>query len=150
MYENVSRSYQQANFLTATPIKLILMCYDGAISSLKLARESYVAKDYETKGRALQKALDIIHELNVSLDMKKGGEISANLRALYLYMTQALIEADVKRDLVIFDEMINKLEELESGWKEIAGSHSENIKPLPYGISSVANKPVMASRAWSA
>jgi flagellar protein FliS len=150
MYENVSKSYQQTNFLTATPIKLILMCYDGAISSLKLARESYAARDYEVKSRALQKTLDIIHELNVSLDMKKGGEISANLRALYLYMTQALIEADVKRDLIIFDEVINKLEDLESGWKEIAGNHSEDIKPLPYGISSVAGKPVMASRVWSA
>jgi flagellar protein FliS len=150
MYENASRSYQQANFLTATPIKLILMCYEGAISSLNLARESYAAKDYETKGRALQKALDIIHELNASLDMNKGGEISVNLRALYAYMIQTLIEADLKRDLVLFGNVINMLKELESEWKEISGGRSENVKPMPYRMSNVVEKSVMASRAWSA
>jgi flagellar protein FliS len=97
MYQQATRSYEQANYFTADPLRLVLMCYEGAISHLKLARESYLAKDYATKGRALLKAMDIIHELNASLDMQKGGEIAANLRSLYLFMTKALTEADLKR-----------------------------------------------------
>src|SRR3990172_12139466 len=128
MYHNATRSYVQANYLTANPMKLVLMCYEGAISNLKLAHDSYLNKEYEAKGRALQKALDIIHELNASLDMNKGGEIAANLRSLYMYMTKALMEADLKKDLAIFGKVIKMLEELEGEWKEVARTY---YRPLP-------------------
>lgn len=149
MYENVARSYQQANFLTANPAKLILMCYEGAISSLKIARDCYMAKEYEAKGRALQKALDIIHELNASLDMQKGGKIAVNLRALYTYMSQALIEADLKRNLVVFDHVIRMLTELESAWQEIASGNTGTVNPLSQEMPSTSKKSVAAGRAWS-
>ena len=138
------------SFFTANPLKLVLMCYEGAITSLKLARERYEAKDYETKGRALKKALDIIHELNASLDMNKGGEIAANLRALYGYMSQALTEADLKKDMGVFGEVIRMLEELEVEWKAISSGRSANVEPIPEGIPGVARQPVLAGRAWSA
>lgn len=150
MYENAAKSYQQASFFTANPAKLVLMCYEGAISSLKLARDSYIAKEYETKGKALQKTLDIIHELNASLDVRKGGEIAVNLRALYMYMTQALTEADLKKNLPVFDHVIQMLEELESAWQEISCGLSGNVNPAPRGVPKVAEKPVVLGRAWSA
>ena len=150
MYENATNSYQQASCLTATPMKLILMCYDGAISNLKLARDSYAAKEYEAKGRALRRALDIIHELNASLDMQKGGEIALNLRALYTYMIQALIKADLKRDLTIFGNVIHMLEELEGQWKEISSGRCASVAPRPVELSKAATPSVMAGRTWSA
>ena len=151
MYENATRSYEQASFFTANPLKLVLMCYEGAIASLKLARDSYAARDYETKGRSLKKALDIIHELNACLDMNKGGEIAANLRALYGYMSQALTEADLKKDLDVFGAVINMLEELEAEWKELYASRSRNATPIPAGIPGVVKQqPVLAGKAWSA
>lgn len=120
MYQNAAKTYQQANFLTANPMKLVLMCYEGAINNLKLARDSYLTEDYETKGKALKKTIDIIHELNASLDMKKGGEIAGNLRTLYNYITKILSEADLKKEIKIFDKVILMLEELESSWKTVA------------------------------
>ncbi|HAJ27393.1 MAG TPA: flagellar export chaperone FliS [Syntrophus sp. (in: bacteria)] len=151
MYEAVTRSYQEANFLSADPIKLVRMCYEGAISSLKLARESYIASDYEAKGRALLKAFDIIHELNVSLDMEKGGEVAKNLRALYLYMTQSLTDADLKRDMTVFDDVIRMLEELESAWQELALGKPVMASLSPALIPNETNNAAMVSRmAWSA
>ena len=153
MYQNVANTYQQANVLTANPLKLVLMCYDGAIGSLKLARDSYLAKDYEAKGRALQKAVDIIDELNATLDMKKGGEIAANLRSLYVFMTRTLIEADLKRDLKVFGEVIHMLEELESSWKQIAvpSERPGDVRPQPAGIPGRRGDGLAAlARAWSA
>ena len=41
MYQNVAYTYREANVLTANPLKLVIMCYDGAINSLKIAREAY-------------------------------------------------------------------------------------------------------------
>jgi flagellar secretion chaperone FliS len=152
MYQEVTKTYQEANFFTATPAKLVMMCYDGAIGSLKLAREFYIKKEYEAKTKALQKAIDIIYELNASLDVKKGGEIAGNLRSLYLYMIQRVTEADLKKDIRAFDEVIQMLEELESAWKAITVPADGNVeiqkettRPA-YGGS----RPAAMARVWSA
>jgi flagellar protein FliS len=126
------------------------MCYDGAISSLKMSRDAYIACDYEAKGKALAKTLDIIHELNNSLDMKRGGEVAKNLRALYLFMTQALTEADLKKNMKIFDDVIRMLEELESAWQEIAREVSRNVsRPTLPTMPNAAEKTVVGGRVWS-
>lgn len=136
MYQMAAKTYQQASFTTANPMRLVLMCYDGAIKSLKLAREQYIAKDYEGKAKALKKTLDIINEINISLDLEKGGEIARNLRSLYLYMTQTLTDADLKRDIGMFDEVIRMLEELESAWKEIARAGAVEAESALYALPS--------------
>ena len=153
MYKKVANTYQQASVFTANPTKLVIMCYEGAISSLKLARNAYTEKDYEIKGKALQKAIDIISELNASLDMSKGEEVAANLRALYLYITRTLIEADLKRDLDVFDGSICMLEELASAWKAIeapavrTGDGKQRSTGIPpYG----AARPATVAQAWNA
>ena len=154
MYQEATKTYQEANFFTATPIKLVMMCYDGAIGSLKLARESYVKKEYEAKAKALQKAVDIIHELNASLDVKKGGEIARNLRSLYLYMIQRVTEADLKKDIRAFDDVIQMLEELESAWKAITvpadGSVMLNPRETATRPAYGGARPVALARVWSA
>ncbi len=151
MYEAATRSYRRTDVLSSDPLKLVRMCYEGAIDSLKLSRDAYIARDYEAKGKALAKTLDIIHELNASLDMKKGGDVAKNLRALYLYMAQALTEADLKRDLKVFDEVLQMLGELKSAWQEIAHERSENTcRPTMEALPQAAGKAVVSSRVWSA
>ncbi len=151
MYQNATRSYEQASYLTANPMKLVLMCYEGAISSLKLAQDCYVAKEYEAKGRALKKTLDIIDELNASLNMKKGGEIAVNLRSLYTYMTKALTEADLKKDMVVFAKVTKMLEELETEWKEVAGTSSHPRLPtLAKTMPTLPQQAVAVGGSWNA
>lgn len=149
MYQNVVNSYQQTQFFTTNPSKLVLMCYKGAISSLKLARDSYLAGRFEAKAKALQKCIDIIYELNASLDLEKGGEFAANLRSLYFYMARALAEADLKRDIEKINRVITMLEELESAW---------TVAATPVGRAGVGGRraeirgdaePVAVARAWS-
>jgi flagellar protein FliS len=149
MYQNVANTYRSANFNTANPLRLVIMCYDGAISSLKLARDSYKAKNYEAKAKALQKAIDIIHEMNVSLDLEKGGTIAKNLRSLYLYMIGILTEADVKKNIHLFDEVIRMLEELESAWKEIARGGIEESRTVTHPIPASERKVASVNQAWS-
>ena len=150
MYEAATRSYRQMNVLSADPLKLIHLCYEGAISSLKRAKEAYASQDFPAKGKALTKALDIIHELNASLDLKRGGDVAKNLRGLYLFMTHALIKADVDRDLKVFDEVIQMLEELKTAWQEVAGCVCRNAdgQPLPV-MPKAGGQRVAVSRAWS-
>ena len=97
------------------------MLYDGAIKFMRLAIKELEAKDYEAKGRYIDRAQDIINELNAVLDMESGGEIAANLRKLYVFMSKRLSEANVQRDPQMIREVISLMEELNKGWKAISG-----------------------------
>lgn len=114
--------YKRTNVTTADPVKLVLMCYDGAIRNLKIAREKYASKEYEAKAKAVQKVQDTLSLLIQSLDFEKGGAIAERLNSIYGYMTRRIIEGDLKRDMEAFDEVISMLEELASGWAAISSS----------------------------
>jgi flagellar protein FliS len=149
MYQSVVNSYQQTQFFTTNPLKLVLMCYEGAIASLRLARGCYVAGKFEAKAKAMQRCMDIIHELNASLDLEKGGECASNLRSLYAYMTQALTEADFKRDIETMDRVIAMLEELESAWKAVAAPAGAGVNVSRPEMISRGVGPVAVERVWS-
>jgi len=114
-------AYQDSAVTTQSKGRLIVLLYDGAIKFMKLAIEELEANNYEAKGRYLNKAQDIINELNAVLDMNSGGEIAANLRKLYCFMNNRLSEANVKRDPQMIREVIKLMEELNDSWKAIAG-----------------------------
>ena len=113
-------AYQETSVTTQNKGRLIVMLYDGAIKFMKLAIKEMEAKNYEAKGIYINKAQDIINELNMVLDMEAGGEISANLRKLYVFMSKRLSEANIKLDPNIVREVITLMEELNVGWKAIA------------------------------
>ncbi|MDY7036404.1 MAG: flagellar export chaperone FliS [Thermodesulfobacteriota bacterium] len=129
MYSEGFHSYRKTNVITADPKRLILMCYEGAIDNLKIAKMRYVEKDYEGKGKALIKAQDIINELLCSLDLEKGGAIARNLDSLYNYMLRKIIHADVNRTMDTIDEIIGMLDELKSAWEEAFYKQARDIQP---------------------
>jgi len=142
MNNTAINSYHQVNCLTASPAKLAALCYDQAIAHLKAAREAYAQSDFATKGERLTKVIDILHELNASLDLEQGGEIARNLRQLYTYMLRTLITADLKCDLQAFDHVVKLLEELAEAWHTIAKESlkEEDRCPTapPYGLKRAA------------
>ena len=117
MYSNGFQSYQKTNVLTADPKRLVLMCYEGAIENLKIAKNRYVEKDYEGKCAVVKKTQDIIDELLCSLDFEKGGSIAGNLESLYNYISRRILYADVNKDVGAIDEVIGMLSELKSAWE---------------------------------
>jgi len=129
MYKNGVRSYRETNVITADPKKLILMCYEGAIDSLKLGKQKIIEKDYEGKGKALTKTQNIIEELLRSLDFEKGGSIAKNLESLYHYMLRRLLQANLNKDIEAIDEVITMLSELQSAWEEIFQTRGGEIQP---------------------
>jgi flagellar protein FliS len=114
-------AYQETSIATESKGRLVVMLYDGAIKFMRLAIKELEAKDYEAKGRYIDRAQDIINELNAVLDMESGGEIAANLRKLYVFMSKRLTEANVQRDPQMIREVISLMEELNKGWKAISG-----------------------------
>jgi flagellar protein FliS len=134
MYCNGIQSYRKTNVTTSDPVKLVIMCYEGAIDSLKLAKEKVKEKDYEKKAKAIIKAQEIIGELLCSLDLEKGGTIASNLSGLYNYMLRRIIHGDVHRDMGAIDEVIGMLNELLSAWREVALKPESQIQPAQDSI----------------
>ncbi|MHC4259300.1 MAG: flagellar export chaperone FliS [Planctomycetota bacterium] len=114
-------TYQDAAVTTQSKGRLIVLLYEGAIKFMKLAVKELEVHNYEAKGRYINKAQDIITELNAVLDVDAGGEIAANLRKLYLFMNDRLSQANTKRDPQMIREVITLMEELNQGWKAIVG-----------------------------
>ena len=129
MYYNGVQSYRKTNITTSDPVKLVMICYEGAIDNLKLAKEKIKEKDYEKKAKAIIKAQDIIAELKCSLDFEKGGQVANNLESLYNYMLRRILQADLNKDVGPIDEVIGMFSELLSAWQEVASKPISQTQP---------------------
>jgi flagellar secretion chaperone FliS len=131
-------SYRQTNVMTADPKRLVIMCYEEAIRSLRLAAAMYGSKNYMAKGRAVQKTLDIIAELREALDFERGGTIATSLESLYVFMTKHILKSDQARDVRGFEQVASMLEQLKSAWESIFFGYEEAVPAasLPAGSKS--------------
>lgn len=113
------QAYQKNKFQTASPHRLTLMLYNGAIQYAGKAKEAINNGDIAGTNLNVTKTQDIVYELLSSLNEKEGGEIAANLKKLYFYMIDRLIEGNIKKKSSSIDEVISLLQELQSAWVEI-------------------------------
>jgi flagellar protein FliS len=115
----VHKQYISTQVSTADRLQLVVMLYDGAISFLNQAKEKMAAQDSAGKGLYLGKALDIIAELNASLNFQEGREVAANLFHLYNFMTAHLTRANLNWDSAALDDVIKMLSQLRDAWEDI-------------------------------
>ena len=107
---------------TADPHKLILMLFDGALVAIGTAAVALDSKDIQTEGNSISKAIEIIlNGLKISLDMEAGGELSERLAALYDYMADRLLHANLHNSRPALDEVVGLLRELREAWAQIDG-----------------------------
>lgn len=121
--QQLNKAYHQDALETsvygASPVGLIVMLYEGAISALRKAQAEIGKRNFIEKGMYIGKGLDIINGLDTVLNIEKGGDVSANLRELYAYMKHRLGVANLQCDNAILDEVIGLLEELLGAWKQL-------------------------------
>ena len=128
----------ETGVVAASPNKLVVMLYEGAISACRNAIGHMQQQDIQRKGEMISKAILIIESgLRLSLDKKAGGEIAQSLDALYGYMTQRLTLANIHNQVANVEEVIGLLTEIKSAWEAI-----ENQKPTQADMAKVmAIKP---------
>lgn len=113
---NAYQIYQQNEVLTASKGKLLIMLYDGAIRFLRFAQIAIDEKNYESANKYLVKAQNIISELMATLNMDY--EISKSLYSLYDYMKYRLIQANIKKDREMVEEIMKMLSGLRDTWQQ--------------------------------
>jgi flagellar secretion chaperone FliS len=120
MYSRGAHAYLQTQVQSRTPVELVVMLYDGAITFLGQARDAMIARDLVAKRHALSRGLAIVQELQNMLNMEGGGAVAARLDGLYTYVLSRCVEANVQRDPAGLDEAIKLLTPLRDAWAELA------------------------------
>lgn len=116
MLANPYQKYQQSAVQTASPAKLLILLYDGAIRFLKQAVVGVETKDIQMTNENLIKGQRIINEFIASLNFDY--EISKQLVLIYEYMSRKLIEANMKKSKEPIEEVLEHLVELRESWVE--------------------------------
>ncbi|USK69959.1 flagellar export chaperone FliS [Peribacillus asahii] len=114
---NPYQSYKQNSINTASPGELTLKLYNGCLKFITLAKKAIQDGSVEAKNTNLIKAQNIINEFMVTLNMDV--KVSEQLMTMYDYLYRRLVEANVKSDLAILEEVEGFITELRDTWKEV-------------------------------
>jgi flagellar protein FliS len=135
----------ETGIASASPHKLIVMLYDGALVALLSAKTNLAANNIAAKGTAISKAITIIDNgLRASLDKTAGGEIAANLDALYDYMSRRLLHANLKNDVPAIDEVHRLLADLREAWVAIGDKVDQPASGSATAAPAMAQAPAFA------
>lgn len=109
----------RAEVMDADPHRLIQMLMEGALDRIAVAKGAMQQSNVSVKGERISSAITIIEGLRHSLNKEAGGDIATNLDDLYEYMANRLMEANVKDDVEMLDEVANLLRKIKSSWDEV-------------------------------
>ncbi|HEU5125180.1 MAG TPA: flagellar export chaperone FliS [Verrucomicrobiae bacterium] len=132
---NPWKSYRQIATQTAPPGQLVLMLYEGAIRFLERGLAGFELEDPAQLNMAvhnnLQRAVDIIRELNLSLNMEQGGEFATTLRRLYEYFDRRIWESNMQKRPDGVQEVIRHITVLRDAWAAMlsGNNHTELTSP---------------------
>jgi flagellar protein FliS len=117
----------ETGVVAASPHRLIVMLFEGAMTSVQNALGHMETGAIEKRGMAISKAIMIIESgMRASLDKTAGGAIAANLDSLYEYMGTRLLQANLKNDPAMLREVHTLLADLKSAWDAIGNE----VKPV--------------------
>lgn len=110
--------YQQNQIATASPERILIMLYDGAIRFTRLAINGIREGNGQQKRHGIAKAMAIVTEFSNSLNHEIGGKIAEDLDALYDFMIRSLVAANLTDDVDKLADVERLLVDLRQTWAE--------------------------------
>ena len=115
---NAYKTYKSNRVNNASKEQLLLMLVDGASKFSKIARQAMMDKDIKKAHENIIKTQNIFNELMISLDVSKAGKWGQSLMSVYDFIVRRLVDANMKKDVKIMDEVIPLIEDVRSTWEE--------------------------------
>lgn len=125
----LSNAYEQYNnnkVMMASPAELTLMLYEGAIKFCNIAIMGIEQNDIEKAHNNIKKAEKIIQYLRETLDMKY--PVAQEFENIYVYLERRLVEANIKKNKEILEEVCEHLRSVRDTWKEVMHLNREKGK----------------------
>jgi flagellar protein FliS len=132
--------------LEASPSRLIVMLYDEALKNLDTAVAAIERGDIETRCHAINRSIEIVCHLYLTLDSAQGGEIAEKLGAIYRFVLARLPRVNVTNDVETAREAIRLLTPMRASWCEL----DERIEASVAASESLALQPMAAVAAMGA
>lgn len=123
---NAYAKYNNSKVLTASPAELTLMLYDGAIKFCNIAIMGIEQNDIEKAHTNIRKVEKIIDEFRATLDRKY--PVAEDFERVYVYLLQRLLEANIKKDKAILEEVNMHLRSMRDNWKEVMRVNKEKSR----------------------
>ena len=108
--------YKENSVFTSTPEELTLMLYNGLVKFIMQAQAAIDEKDMEKANNSIIRAQDIVLHFQDTLDMKY--EVSENLDLLYDFMYRHLLEANIKKDKTMLEDVLSLVKDLRDTWQQ--------------------------------
>lgn len=126
----------ETGVVAASPHQLILMLFEGAELTVRMAIKHMNEGDLAKKSAAITKASSIILDgLRAALDLQQGGDIALQLDALYDYMNKRLMLAHINNQVAPLEEVLGLLRELHGAWQQI-GTTGHPAPQLSHSIAA--------------
>ena len=109
--------YANNKVMTASPAELTLMLYDGAIKFCNIAIVAIEKKEIEKAHNNIKKTQDIIIEFQATLNHDYA--VAEDFDREYDYLLKRLIQANLKKDKLILEEVLYHLRTMRDTWKEV-------------------------------
>ena len=136
-------SYRKIATQTAPPGQLVLMLFDGALRSLDRALTGFVCLEVGERNATihnnLARAIDIVRELNNSLDLAAGGQLAETLRNLYGFFEQRLVDSNLKKSRKGIDEVMPMLKQLRDAWFAMLHGGGAGMSPPDHAATWTAS-----------
>lgn len=110
-------AYAKNKIMTASPAELTLMLYEGAIKFCNIAIVAIEENNVEKAHNNITKVENIISEFLATLDHKY--EVAKDFENVYHYLMDRLVEANLKKDKEILEEVLTHLRTMRDTWKEV-------------------------------
>ena len=117
-YNKYIKQYQASNVNTATPEKLMIMMFDGALQFLQKAKAAIAEGNLKERSTNIDGARKIIRELMRTIDLENGNDVSKQLFKLYNKMAMNLIKANVQRNAALIDTVIEDVSNIRWGFQK--------------------------------
>jgi flagellar protein FliS len=117
--QNTANQYQRAQIETASPTRLVILLYEGAIRFCQLALDAMSKGDLAVQHSSLLRAQRIVAELLSSLNREKGGDVAENLARLYTHMLEQLVLANLHDHTKPVHAVQSMLRDLRASWIEV-------------------------------
>lgn len=117
-YINGYNAYKNNSVNYASKEQLLLMLLDGAVKYSKIGKQAILDGDVKKRHENLVKTQDIFYELIISLDRSTNLEWIDGLSSVYEFINSRIMEANIKCDASIMDEVIPLIEDIRNMWYE--------------------------------
>jgi flagellar protein FliS len=145
---NPSFAYRTSAVSSSSPVGLVVLLYEQLVKDLRHAVDAMHARDVENRTRELDHALQIVGQLQGSLNRENGGEAARNLDRFYTLLRNRLLQAQLQVSPEILDEQIAVLLDLREAWLQLDGQNTPSHPTAPSPAPSPSPPEHKTNTEW--